>query len=256
MISHHRFFDSEVSLTQFPSSGVHGLTLWDSGLVLAKTIETLYEKKQLCFGSRVIELAAGLALPSLSLLTMDSLKKESSNLSVFITDSDPEVLRVTKETIVERNTFIRKPVEELTSTIQEAPCTDNNSSSSSSSSISLFSKTTSSEGRIYLGRLDLLEPPPILPPASKFDLILFSDLLYDPSLYEPLVNTLDALSGENTMLLFANEKRDFGSEMEFYRMLGKKFSFKPVKDLHPEFQSEDIYVFEARRKNVLSAKEE
>ena len=199
--------DNALQLAQFPSSGVHGLTLWDSGLVLAKTLEIMIEEQRWNYGPRVIEIGAGLALPSLTLARANMLKPFQSDLEILVTDNRKEVLDVALDNILKN---------------------DLSSHNVSVKSLDFMTSLTEDFG--------------------QFDLIIFSDLLYDEKLYEPLVQILDRLSHSKTKLLFANEKRDFGKEMDFYRKLGSVFSFRPVKELHPLYQSEDIYIFEAWKK--------
>jgi hypothetical protein len=86
---------------------------------------------------------------------------------------------------------------------------------------------------------------------EKFDLILASDCVHWPELFQPLVDTLAAHSLADTEILLAYERRDFDKEAEFFRCLGEKFCFYAVSSLrnqmHPQWQSpEDIYVFRAR----------
>lgn len=82
------------------------------------------------------------------------------------------------------------------------------------------------------------------------DLVIFADCITWPELYPVLIKTLAEICGPKTELIFANEKRDMDKEVEFYRQLAVHFTFSHIKpeEQHPEWQSEDIYMFRARKK--------
>lgn len=86
--------------------------------------------------------------------------------------------------------------------------------------------------------------------SKDYDLIVFSDLIAWPNLYDDLVRVLDLVSGKDSILIFANEKRDFKKEVDFYSKLSVQFVFDYVREdkLDETFQSEDIYVFTAKKK--------
>ncbi|KAI8904394.1 putative methyltransferase-domain-containing protein [Gorgonomyces haynaldii] len=85
---------------------------------------------------------------------------------------------------------------------------------------------------------------------KDYDLIVFSDLIAWPELYQDLVKSLEFLATSNTRIVFASERRDFEKEVEFYRLLSRSFTFRDIKpeQLDPIYQSDDIYVFEANKK--------
>ncbi|RUS21957.1 putative methyltransferase-domain-containing protein [Endogone sp. FLAS-F59071] len=87
--------------------------------------------------------------------------------------------------------------------------------------------------------------------AGQYDVILLSDCLWHPPLYEPLVKALSAVAGPSTMVLMAYEKRNFDEELAFFKLFSQKFAFKDVKaeEQDERWQSEDIYVFKAWLKN-------
>jgi predicted nicotinamide N-methyase len=82
------------------------------------------------------------------------------------------------------------------------------------------------------------------------DLIVMSDLITWPELYEPLVNTLGRIAGKDTKVVFSHESRNFEKEAHYYARLSKYFSFRHLNpnELDPVYQSEDIYVFVAKTK--------
>lgn len=87
--------------------------------------------------------------------------------------------------------------------------------------------------------------------ARQYDVILLSDCLWYPPLYEHLVKALSAVAGPSTMVLMAYEKRDFEKELVFFELFSRKFAFRDVKgeEQDERWQSEDIYMFKAWLKN-------
>ena len=87
--------------------------------------------------------------------------------------------------------------------------------------------------------------------AESFpDLVVFSDCITWPNLYQDLIKTLSIVCGPKTSLIFANEKRSMDNEVEFYAGLGQLFRFNHVDEKlqDPTYQSPDIYMFTARKK--------
>ncbi|KAL7747096.1 Protein-lysine N-methyltransferase efm6 [Sorochytrium milnesiophthora] len=106
--------------------------------------------------------------------------------------------------------------------------------------------------RVSVQPLDLTDSPSNWPAvADDLDLIVFSDMLFEPELYAPLVSALERLAAKNTFILFAHERRDFGAEVPFFRLLGQRFFFRNAPDdtHHDDWRSEDIHVFVARRRD-------
>ncbi|KAF9175876.1 Methyltransferase-like protein 21D [Mortierella sp. AD010] len=88
--------------------------------------------------------------------------------------------------------------------------------------------------------------------AIEWDIVILSDCIWVPSLYESLIGTINTLikPGAKTQLVIAFEKRNFSEEMEFFALLGNTFRFRDVKpeDQDPNYQSEDIYLFVCQRR--------
>lgn len=82
------------------------------------------------------------------------------------------------------------------------------------------------------------------------DIVLFSDCITWNELYVDLIETLNTVCGNDTILIFANEKRDFQQESEFFRLLNQTFRFKNVDSEEQDtvYQSDDIYLFTASKK--------
>lgn len=81
---------------------------------------------------------------------------------------------------------------------------------------------------------------------SDIDLIVLSDCIFWPELYESLVASLRSLAIRSTpKILLGFERRNFEQEIEFFRSFGKYFRFRDIKpdEMDPEYYSEDIYVF-------------
>ncbi|OZJ06937.1 hypothetical protein BZG36_00114 [Bifiguratus adelaidae] len=85
------------------------------------------------------------------------------------------------------------------------------------------------------------------PNGQTYDIILLSDCLWHPPLYDSLIATLQTIAGSNTVILLAYEKRNFQAELEFWRKFSTRFSFTYVTEaeLDDTWQSEDIFVFRA-----------
>ncbi|KAJ3256939.1 hypothetical protein HK103_005057 [Boothiomyces macroporosus] len=98
-------------------------------------------------------------------------------------------------------------------------------------------------------RVEILDwkQPPLL---EQYDMIIMSDLITWPELYTPLVNTIDLLSNEETLIVFSHECRSFEKEQKFYQKLSKKFRFKNVdeNEQDPVYRSDDLYLFTAKKK--------
>ncbi|KAG0253489.1 Methyltransferase-like protein 21D [Actinomortierella ambigua] len=91
-----------------------------------------------------------------------------------------------------------------------------------------------------------------------WDLIIVSDCIWITDLHAPLNATLAKLvpkeasqTMKKTKIVTAFERRDFAKEMEFFAQLSKEFRFRDVKpeEMDPNWQSEDIYIFIAERRD-------
>ncbi|KAJ1860828.1 Protein-lysine N-methyltransferase efm6 [Coemansia sp. RSA 2703] len=82
------------------------------------------------------------------------------------------------------------------------------------------------------------------------DVILVSDGIWSSELHKPLADTLARLAGEHTRVLIGYETRKFDEEAKFVALWSQAFRFWDIKpkDQHPVMQSEDIYLFEGKRK--------
>jgi predicted nicotinamide N-methyase len=57
--------------------------------------------------------------------------------------------------------------------------------------------------------------------AGKFDLIIGSDVVYEPDLFEPLLDTLEVVTHKDSVILLCNELR-MTRDLNFYKMAQKK----------------------------------
>ncbi|KAI8613131.1 putative methyltransferase-domain-containing protein [Chytriomyces sp. MP71] len=83
------------------------------------------------------------------------------------------------------------------------------------------------------------------------NLILVSDCVYDPITFDPLINTLNSLCHDNTLILIAYERRVFDTEVIFFKKLGQHFRFRHVQpeEMDPRFRAPDeIYLFLCTRR--------
>lgn len=92
------------------------------------------------------------------------------------------------------------------------------------------------------------------------DVILIADCIHWPEMFQPLITTLLSLTSSSpstsTVILIAYERREFGVEASFFKMLGEHFTFThiPETQQHPVYSSDDIYLFIARRKQSNKTK--
>lgn len=234
-----------LSFLQDPSGrlcGGVGATVWDSGLVLMKYLETQRKHAQTSklpanlsadimdkdhrrmpgIGwipgrwQRILELGSGVGLCG---LVLDRLLKDNNDLQnnrqLVLSDKDCAL------PLLQHNL-------------------DN-----------YLQRKNSPHCNISLRSLDWSETASRTPQEEKFDLIIASDCVHWPELFQPLVDTLFAYSHPLTEVLLSYERRDFSGEVEFFKIFGERFCFYSVSSLqeqmHPNWQSpEDIYVFRAR----------
>lgn len=104
------------------------------------------------------------------------------------------------------------------------------------------------------------EPPRDLP--SQPDVLVLSDVVYDPEGYAPLVSSLDVLSTTETLVLMAHRSRN-PMEHQFFELLSRRFSCKQIDWLSSEMSTpkaspaggppsaeqalQDVKIFEIRR---------
>ncbi|CCG84866.1 protein of unknown function [Taphrina deformans PYCC 5710] len=82
----------------------------------------------------------------------------------------------------------------------------------------------------------------------EWDVVLASDLLAFPELYESLNNTLKAFCTAQTLVYIAYERRNFSVEVDFFKDLGKNFQFEMVREheLDDVWQAPgEIYLYRA-----------
>lgn len=88
-------------------------------------------------------------------------------------------------------------------------------------------------------------------PLAPFDVVIGADIVACPyaEAFEPLVTSLKALSGPDTVILLAYKRRN-DSEKNFFGVFEREFDVFRIDDseLHADFQDSDIVIFTARRK--------
>ncbi len=193
-----------------------GATVWDSALVLAKYLERPGTLKLFSAlrSAKVVELGCGTGLVALVLARL------LPNATIVVTDQ-PRVLELTAKSVALCSDSVRARVSMM-------PLVWGNSSEAQ-------------------GLLASMQP------KAYPDLVVFSDLITWPELHAPLVDTLTQICGPGTQVLFANEKRDFAREAEFYALLSRDFTFSHVAPEAQDavYKSEDIYLFTARKKQPV-----
>ncbi|XP_054268520.1 protein N-lysine methyltransferase METTL21D-like isoform X2 [Macrosteles quadrilineatus] len=89
-------------------------------------------------------------------------------------------------------------------------------------------------------------PPP--------DLLIAADCVYYNESVEPLVETMVALSSENTEIILCQEERDTEKQQQawkmFLQLFNKHFDCEkvPTKDQHSLYSSDEIVIFRAKKK--------
>lgn len=81
-----------------------------------------------------------------------------------------------------------------------------------------------------------------------FDVVLMADLLYVDALSEALCDTVTALCGPATVVIFCNERRDARLEERFLTLMRARFAFEPVAQerLHHKWRDPAIRVIQMR----------
>ncbi|KAI8050863.1 putative methyltransferase-domain-containing protein [Syncephalis plumigaleata] len=229
-------------LVEDPSGECHfgtGATVWDAGLVLAKYLEkrcfqpvsatstdaNRFSQRAFPYPTRAIELGSGTGI--VGLVFAHCLQHRRHQLVDTVETTEPDQVILTDKSellpLMERNIAINPSISpsECQVTAMVMDWTDESVPSS-------------------------LESMPI-------DVILLSDLLFDITLYDPLLDTLNRLASQNTEIILAFERRQFDQEAEFFAKFGQVFTFHDIKphELHEQWQSEDIYVFSARKRQPL-----
>ena len=82
--------------------------------------------------------------------------------------------------------------------------------------------------------------------------MLAANVVYDPEVWDALVKTVKALSGLNTLVLIADQRRPKLDAGPFYKALSGKFEMKLLAQslLHVAFQRQGVY---SCRMHVLKA---
>ncbi|CAH1254402.1 METTL21A [Branchiostoma lanceolatum] len=91
------------------------------------------------------------------------------------------------------------------------------------------------------------------------DYIIFSDCIYYEESLQPLIETISALAGNHTVVLWSYEERAMGHKQKkkprlqqrFFEAITKDFTVEevPQDSLHAVYRSEDIHVLRMERKS-------
>ncbi|KAK3576637.1 hypothetical protein CHS0354_023156 [Potamilus streckersoni] len=89
---------------------------------------------------------------------------------------------------------------------------------------------------------------------EDYDIILLADCIYYDESLEPLVNTVDQLCSDRTIVYCSYEERSTGNKPElqrkFFQLVRQKFNVEEIphdkQDTH--FRSEDIHIMKFRKK--------
>ncbi|ERM97434.1 hypothetical protein AMTR_s00124p00014420, partial [Amborella trichopoda] len=206
--------------SQDPNSKHHGTTVWDASMVLAKFLERNCRKGQFCLnklkGKRAIELGAGCGLAGFGMALL--------GCNVISTDQK-EVLPLLMRN-VERN-ILR---------IKQANL-----------------ECSASMGSIQVAELDWGNSHHIAAVDPPFDYVIGTDIVYAEHLLDPLVATLNALSGPKTTILLGYELRSTNVHEKMMNMWKTNYEVKsiPKSKMDPKYQHSSIQLFVMRLKMTL-----
>lgn len=89
----------------------------------------------------------------------------------------------------------------------------------------------------------------VLPGGRRADLVVASDVVYDPAAYADVVAAFDRVADDGALILLAFERRT-PKELEFFRLLGERYDYVRVddSDLDEQYRADDIAVFRVTRR--------
>lgn len=82
--------------------------------------------------------------------------------------------------------------------------------------------------------------------GQTWHLVIMSDVLAFPELYSSLIQTISTISSRETLIYIAYERRNFTTEVEFFRLFGQDFRFEMVPELELDEQFRapgEIYLY-------------
>jgi hypothetical protein len=236
-----------------------GLTVWDASLIMAKYFERNLKHVLSglpCYSTGVqlgiVELGAGTGMLGcvLAHLCMHHwVLSDSSNNR--INSETPRVV------LTDLGSVIPLLVKNATATTQVDEDEDDGEENADSSLYSLVRRSSESVSPVNIMVHELcwgnaVQSREVLELLNGHaDIIVVSDCIYRADLFAPLITTLNALAGPNTIVYLGYEKRDFDSEVDFFSKLGETFTFSHVKsdDMDARWSSPDeIYIFIARKR--------
>ncbi|KAJ1678478.1 Protein-lysine N-methyltransferase efm6 [Spiromyces aspiralis] len=194
-------------------TGGVGTTIWDSAHVLARYFERCVREQTLDLTDKhVLELGAGTGLVGLTIARLAPGARR-----VTLTDKRPII------PLLERNVAA-------------------NASSSACAPLIVQELDWSAVHNTDTDTTYIAPFPP--------DIVVASDCIFVPELYNIFLNALNAVCGPETQVYLALESRDFPTEAKFFAKFGDAFSFRDIKphELDSVWQSEDIFVFVATKK--------
>lgn len=90
-----------------------------------------------------------------------------------------------------------------------------------------------------------------------FDIVIATDVVYIEETVGPLISAMDALIGDNGVVLFGYQLRSPEADKLFWEMCDSVFQIEkiPHHDLHPEFAYEeaDVYVLRKKKKEETAS---
>jgi len=87
-----------------------------------------------------------------------------------------------------------------------------------------------------------IEPLTVLGLKQEPDFVLAAGVVYDPEVWDKLLDTLKALSGSSTLVVIADQRRPKLDTGPFYKALSEGFEMKllPQSLLHPAFRRQGV----------------
>ncbi|KAG0375904.1 Methyltransferase-like protein 21D [Mortierella sp. AD032] len=242
-----------------PSGLLHGgvgSTVWDTAIVLAKYLEKTSVPSLVASSTsqrttlNILELGSGTGLVGLAIARMMS--NAGLRARIVLTDK-ANVLPLLQKNMeknpakgieLEARVLDWEAVSGIMAKVPEKALDDAEDKSSSASAEPSSATETDLTTSAAPNADDLV--------STEWDLVILSDCIWFPALYEPLTGTLTRLlrPGSTSQLIVAFEKRNFSEEMEFFAALGKSFTFRDVKpeEQDSNYQSEDIFLFLCQRR--------
>jgi len=242
-------------------AGGVGSTIWDAGIVLARYFEHQVNEGSDCFEDvSILELGSGTGLCGLVLahlgarITLTDRGMSMDLLKHNVQCSIPYSARLAKN---KDNKPPKVKLRELS--WGDALYTTTQDSASQISNISSVSSDSKSSRRnggpngstksCCTVESDVEVDPDRAGVEETFDIVVGSDIVIWPELFQPLIDTLLKVTHADTDVYLSYEERKTQVTEQFFNLLKLSFSYEviPIEDLHPEYQDQGIKIYHIKR---------